>query len=156
MNYKKSIIGSSIAFIIATSCCWLSAILIAIGGGSAVMRIANGLEKAGKTSVKAYACHPGSSRTSLISTSGSLMMRAIFGLMKLTPLTQSAEKGAYPQLMCATEAELDQKAFYGPTGRSYWVGPVGSHKIEAHVKDNKISKKLWDMSEELTGIKWQI
>ena len=116
MNYKKSIIGSSIAFIIATSCYWLSAILIAIGGGSAVMRIANGLEKAGKTSVKAYACHPGSSRTSLISTSVSLMMRAIFGLMKLTPLTQSAEKGAHPQLMCATEAELDQKAFYGAIG----------------------------------------
>lgn len=64
------------------------------------------LEKAGKTDVKAYACHPGSSRTSLIKTSGSLMMRITFGLMKLSPLTQSAEKGAYPELMCATEEDL--------------------------------------------------
>jgi len=45
MNYKKSIIGSSIAFIIATSCCWLPAMLIAIGGGSALIGISNGLEK---------------------------------------------------------------------------------------------------------------
>ena len=45
MNYKKSIIGSSIAFIIATSCCWLPAMLIAIGGGSTLIGISNGIEK---------------------------------------------------------------------------------------------------------------
>ncbi len=44
MNYKKSIIGSSIAFIIATSCCWLPALLIAFGGGSTLFGISNGLE----------------------------------------------------------------------------------------------------------------
>ena len=109
------------------------------------------LEKAGKTDVKAYACHPGSSRTSLITTSGSLMMRIIFGLMKLSPLTQSAEKGAYPELMCATEDNLDQKGFYGPTGRSFWTGPVGEHKIEPHAKDMAVAKKLWDHSEEEKG-----
>lgn len=114
------------------------------------------LEKAGKTDVKAYACHPGSSRTSLIATSGSLMMRFIFGLMKLSPLTQSAEKGAYPELMCATEENLDQRAFYGPTGRSNWVGPVGEHKLEAHAKDKAVAERLWEISEKETGIKWDI
>jgi NAD(P)-dependent dehydrogenase (short-subunit alcohol dehydrogenase family) len=114
------------------------------------------LEKAGKTDVKAYACHPGSSRTSLIKTSGSLMMRIIFGLMKLSPLTQSAEKGAYPELMCATEKDLDQKGFYGPTGRSNWTGPVGAHKIEPHAKDKVVAEKLWELSEKETGIKWNI
>jgi NAD(P)-dependent dehydrogenase (short-subunit alcohol dehydrogenase family) len=112
------------------------------------------LEKAGKTDVKAYACHPGSSRTSLIKTSGSLMMRIIFGLMKLSPLTQSAEKGAYPELMCATEEDLDQKGFYGPTGRSNWTGPVGAHKLEPHAKDKAVAEKLWELSEKETGMKW--
>jgi NAD(P)-dependent dehydrogenase (short-subunit alcohol dehydrogenase family) len=112
------------------------------------------LEKAGKTHVKAYACHPGSSRTSLIKTSGSLMMRIIFGLMKLSPLTQSAEKGAYPELMCATEENLDQKGFYGPTGRSNWTGPVGEHELEPHAKDKAVAKRLWDLSEKETGITW--
>lgn len=114
------------------------------------------LKKTGKTDVKVYACHPGSSRTNLINSSGSFMMKFIFNLMKLSPLTQSAEKGAYPQLMCATEPNLDQKGFYGPTGRSYWVGPVGAHKIEAHAKDKAIAKKLWILSEKETGVIWKI
>lgn len=110
------------------------------------------LKKAGKTAVKAYACHPGASRTSLIKTSGSRMMRFMFYLM--TPLTQSAERGAYPQLMCATEANLDPSAFYGPTGRSNWVGPVGQHPIKSHAKDKAVAKKLWELSEKETGVKW--
>ena len=114
------------------------------------------LESAGRTTVKAYACHPGSSRTALISTSGSLMMKMIFGLMKITPLTQPAENGAYPQLMCATEEMLDQKEFYGPTGRSNWVGPVGAHELKPHAKDKEIARRLWDLSEELTGVNWNI
>ena len=114
------------------------------------------LEKAGKTDVKAYACHPGASRTSLISTSGSFMMKLIFGIMKLSPLTQPAENGAYPELMCATEEDLDQKAFYGPTGRSNWVGPVGAHPIEAHAKDEAVAEKLWGLAEKETGVKWSI
>ncbi|MEP3386643.1 MAG: SDR family oxidoreductase [Reichenbachiella sp.] len=114
------------------------------------------LEKAGKTDVKAYACHPGSSRTSLIKTSGSFMMRMIFGMMKLSPLTQSAEKGAYPQLMCATEEDLDQKEFYGPTGRSNWTGPVGAHHIEPHAKDKVAAKKLWEVSEKAVGQKFEV
>lgn len=111
---------------------------------------------AGKTDVKAYACHPGSSRTNLISTSGSFMMKMIFGLMKLLPLTQPAENGAYPELMCATEPELEQSEFYGPTGRSNWVGPVGAHELKPHAKDKAVAKKLWKLSEKETGIKWNI
>ena len=117
-----------------------------------IYELQNRLEKAGKTAVKSYACHPGASRTNLIKTSGSRLMRVIFYLM--TPLTQSSEKGAYPELMCATEENLDQKAFYGPTGRSNWVGPVGAHHLEPHAKDKSVAKRLWDLSEEETGVKW--
>ena len=114
------------------------------------------LKKAGKTDVKAYACHPGSSRTNLINTSGSSTMKFIFNLMKFSPLVQSAEKGAYPQIMCATKEDLDQKGFYGPTGRSNWVGPVGAHKLEPHAKDKVVAEKLWELSEKETGIKWNL
>ena len=83
-----------------------------------IYKLQDRLKEAGKTDVKASACHPGSSRTNLINTSGSFMMKFIFNLMKLSPLTQSAEKGAYPQLMCATEPNLDQSGFYYfPTSR---------------------------------------
>lgn len=112
------------------------------------------LTEVGKTDVKAYACHPGSSRTNLISTSGSFMMKFIFNLMKLSPLTQSAEKGAYPQLMCATEPNLDESGFYGPTGRNNWTGPVGAHEIKPHAKDKTVAKRLWELTEKETGVKW--
>jgi len=114
------------------------------------------LRAAGRYDVKAYACHPGSSRTNLINTSGSFMMKLIFNLMKFSPLTQSAEKGAYPLLMCTTEKDLDQSAFYGPTGRNNWTGPVGSHKLEPHAKDKATAVRLWELSEKETGIKWNI
>lgn len=114
------------------------------------------LNASGKSNVKAYACHPGASRTSLIKTSGSLVTRFIWQIMKLTPMVQSAEKGAYPQLMCATEPNLDQSGFYGPTKNMNTVGPVGAHKIEAHAKDKAVSKRLWDLSVKETGVNWNI
>lgn len=121
-----------------------------------IYELNNRLKAAGKSDVKAYACHPGSSRTSLISTNGSFIMKMIFGIMKLTPLTQPAENGAYPELMCATEPNLDENGFYGPTGRSNWVGPVGAHEIKPHAKDKAVMKRLWELSEKETGVKWNI
>lgn len=121
-----------------------------------VYELQDRLRAAGKTSVKAYACHPGASRTSLIKTSGSLLTRFIWQLMKWSPLVQSAEKGAYPELMCATEPNLDQNGFYGPTGKGYWKGPVGECKLEPHAKDKFTMKMLWEVSEKATGFKWNI
>ena len=119
-----------------------------------VYELQDRLKKADKTNVKVYACHPGASRTSLIKTNGSMMTRFIWQLMKLSPLVQSAEKGSYPQLMCATEPNLNQNGFYGPTGRNYWTGPVGECKLEPHAKDKVVAVKLWEASEEATGLKW--
>ncbi|MBU2914630.1 MULTISPECIES: SDR family oxidoreductase [Reichenbachiella] len=121
-----------------------------------VYELQNRLEKAGKSDVKTYACHPGASRTSLIRTSGGWMTRFIWQLMKLSPLVQSAEKGAFPELMCATEEDLDQKGFYGPTGRGNWTGPVGAHKIEPHAKDKEVATRLWDVSENTIGQKFKV
>lgn len=45
MNYKKSIVGSSLALVLATSCCWLPALIITLGGGSALLGLSAGLEK---------------------------------------------------------------------------------------------------------------
>lgn len=119
-----------------------------------VYELQNKLKKANKTNVKVYACHPGASRTSLIKTSGSLVTRFIWQLMKLSPFVQSAEKGAYPEIMCATEPDLDQNGFYGPTGSGYFKGPVGECKLEPHAKDKAVASKLWELSEKETNVKW--
>jgi len=114
--------------------------------------------KKSKKNVKVYVCHPGASATSLIKNSGGLKDRIIFGIMSLTPLVQSAEKGAYPEVMCATEAEnnLIEKAYYGPTKRMQTGGPVGQCKLESFTQDLKIADKLWDYSEKETNFKWNL
>ena len=45
MINKKSIVGSIIAFVLATSCCWLPALIITLGGGSALLALSNSFEK---------------------------------------------------------------------------------------------------------------
>lgn len=113
------------------------------------------VEKANKD-VRVYVCHPGSSRTSLITTSGNLFTRLAFKLMSLSPMVQSAERGSYPEVMCATESELDQRALYGPTGRMEMVGPVGKGTLHDYAHDKPVMERLWSVSEEATGIQWTI
>lgn len=110
---------------------------------------------AGK-SVSVYVCHPGSSATSLIKTSGSAVTRAIWWLMTKSPMVQSAERGAYPEIMCATEDALVQRALYGPTGRMGFVGPVGRGVLNPHAYDKRVMARLWDVSEEATGFSWEV
>jgi len=111
---------------------------------------------AANQTIEVYVCHPGSSATSLIKTSGSLTTRLMFGLMSLSPMVQSAEKGAYPEVMCATQEGLEQRALYGPTGPMEWVGPVGKGTLESFAYDKSVMEKLWDRSEQETGFSWTV
>tara|TARA_R110002049_G_scaffold305056_3_gene501133 strand:+ start:86067 stop:87023 length:957 start_codon:yes stop_codon:yes gene_type:complete len=113
------------------------------------------IEKADK-SVRVFVCHPGSSATSLISTSGGLWTRILWWLMSKSPMVQTAEKGAYPEVMCATEAGLEERAIYGPTGRMEMIGPVGMGTLEPYAVEKQVISKLWDVSEKATGFTWTI
>ena len=88
--------------------------------------------------------------------SSRLSMRVIFRLMAMSPMVQSAEKGAYPEVLCATEGGLKQKALYGPTGRMEWVGPVGEGTLEPYALEKPVIEKLWTLSERETGFEWSI
>ena len=110
--------------------------------------------KAAAKTFKVYVCHPGSSATSLIDTNGDGLTKAIFWLMTKTPLVQTAEKGAYPSLMCATQDGLEERALYGPTGFIEFIGPVGKGTLNAHAYDKPVMEKLWAISEQETGMKW--
>ncbi|UAB88180.1 SDR family oxidoreductase [Ruegeria sp. SCSIO 43209] len=115
------------------------------------------LAAAGRTEVEVYVCHPGSSATSLISTSGSRTMRFIWWLMTKTPMVQTAEQGSYPEVMCATEEALtEQRALYGPTGRLEAVGPVGRGTLNPHAYDKDVMVKLWNVSKKATGFSWEV
>jgi NAD(P)-dependent dehydrogenase (short-subunit alcohol dehydrogenase family) len=115
------------------------------------------LTAAGRKDVEVFVCHPGSSATSLITTSGSRTMRFIWWLMTKTPMVQTAEQGSYPEVMCATEKALtDQRALYGPTGRMEAVGPVGKGTLNAHAHDKAVVSRLWEVSEKAVGYEWKL
>lgn len=115
------------------------------------------LAAAGRNEVEVFVCHPGSSATSLITTSGSRSMRSIWWLMTKTPFVQTAEQGSYPEVMCATEATLtEQRALYGPTGRMEAVGPVGKGTLNAHAFDKAVMSCLWEVSEKAVGYEWKL
>ncbi len=113
------------------------------------------IRAAGKT-VKVYVCHPGASNTSLIRKSASLMTRVSWALMVKIGLAQTAEKGAYPEVMCATEGNLKERAYYGPTGLMNFGGPVGEGEIEPFVLNKDIQTRLWARSEQDTSFVWPI
>ncbi|MEP1553101.1 MAG: oxidoreductase, partial [Paraglaciecola sp.] len=110
--------------------------------------------KAAGKNVKVYVCHPGASNTSLIRESASFMTRISWAFMVKIGIAQSAEKGAYPEVMCATEASLKERAYYGPTGFMNFGGPVGEGKLESFVLNKELLTKLWALSERETSIYW--
>lgn len=103
-----------------------------------------------------YVCHPGASNTSLIRDSASFMTRISWSFMVKIGLAQTAEKGAYPEVMCATQAGLKERAYYGPTGLMNFGGPVGEGKLESFVLDKAVLTKLWAISEKETAFNWSI
>ncbi|KIN75169.1 SDR family oxidoreductase [Sulfitobacter mediterraneus] len=114
------------------------------------------LATAGRREVQVFVCHPGSSATSLITTSGSRTMRFIWWLMTKTPMVQTAEQGSYPEVMCATEEALsEQRALYGPTGRMEAVGPVGKGTLNTHAHYKSVMTRLWEVSEKAVGFEWK-
>jgi len=106
--------------------------------------------------VEVYVCHPGSSKTGLIDEKANGVTRFVWYLMTLTPMVQSAYKGAYPAVMCATKEGLRQQSYYGPTGIMNFGGPVGECDLESFVLDEDVCTKLWSISEQKTAYKWTV
>ncbi|GAD79014.1 SDR family oxidoreductase [Vibrio ezurae] len=115
----------------------------------------NRIKQASKN-VQVYVCHPGASKTSLINNKANGITRIAFSLMAMTPIVQSAEKGAYPELMCATQDNLSERAYHGPTGFNHWVGAVDQREIESFVQDKASAEKLWTLSEQQTGLEFAL
>ncbi|MCW8885701.1 MAG: SDR family oxidoreductase [Motiliproteus sp.] len=112
--------------------------------------------KAANKKVKVYVCHPGASNTSLIGKKVNLPTRITWFLMVKTGMVQTAEQGSYPEIMCSTEDNLKQRAYYGPSGRWNWVGPVGECKLESFALDQDVLTKLWTLSEQETSLSWSL
>ncbi|NNF57525.1 MAG: SDR family oxidoreductase, partial [Rhodothermaceae bacterium] len=68
---------------------------------------------AGK-SVQVQVCHPGASRTNLLKDTASRFNKIVWAVSSRI-IAQPAEKGSWPEVMCATEEGLKPETLYGPT-----------------------------------------
>lgn len=110
--------------------------------------------KSANLPVSIHVCHPGMAKTTLAQEESAGLIK--FMLRLATPFAQSAERGAWPEVLCATEENLKDAAYYGPTKRTEMVGPVGECSLEESVLDVEQARKLWDLSNEATGANWSL
>lgn len=95
----------------------------------------------------ATAAHPGWTATELQRHTGLVdFLNNIFA--------QDISMGALPTLRAATESGLKGGEYFGPNGFMEMRGFPTQVKTNQLAKDESIAKKLWEVSEELTGVKF--
>jgi NAD(P)-dependent dehydrogenase (short-subunit alcohol dehydrogenase family) len=97
--------------------------------------------------IKVTAAHPGWTRTDL--QKHSLMMRM------LNPLfSQGTDKGVLPTLRAAFDPNANSGEYFGPSRFFEMHGSPIVVKSNERSHDAEAAKKLWDISETLTNIKF--
>ncbi|MGB6689580.1 MAG: SDR family oxidoreductase [Terracidiphilus sp.] len=69
-------------------------------------------------------------------------------------VSQSAAVGALPALFASTAPEVRRGGFYGPSGPLELIGPPGEARIARAANDPETARRLWEVSTQLTRVKW--
>jgi NAD(P)-dependent dehydrogenase (short-subunit alcohol dehydrogenase family) len=111
------------------------------------------LTEAGST-VRAMAAHPGYTATNLQYRTGSGVANRI-GAIGNRLFAQDEDKGALPTLYAATQ-DLPGDSFVGPDGFQEQRGHPTLVGRSAAAQDHEMARKLWMLSETLTGVTFPI
>ncbi|OBJ06298.1 short-chain dehydrogenase [Mycobacterium sp. 1482292.6] len=102
----------------------------------------------------AVAAHPGGSRTELTRNLPPLVERVVTPVFGL--ISQDAAAGALPQLRAGTDPGVLGGQYFGPDGIGEMQGSpkVVTSSVKSH--DAERQRRLWTVSEELTGVKYAV
>jgi NAD(P)-dependent dehydrogenase (short-subunit alcohol dehydrogenase family) len=110
------------------------------------------------SSLIAAAAHPGYASTHL-SAAGPEMAgnKLMLRVAKLSDrlLAQSDEQGALPQLYAATMPDVAAGDYFGPDGPFEMRGSPKKVGMSAEAHDDEAARRVWALSEELTGITYE-
>jgi NAD(P)-dependent dehydrogenase (short-subunit alcohol dehydrogenase family) len=112
------------------------------------------LRAAGSSAISVLA-HPGYSDTNLQTTGPTGPMKAILKVGNKL-LAQDADTGALPTLYAATAPGVEGGDFYGPDGFKEMRGNPTHVDVIPEARDPAVASRLWDISEELTGIRYPL
>jgi NAD(P)-dependent dehydrogenase (short-subunit alcohol dehydrogenase family) len=111
---------------------------------------------AGRSRAKtiAVAAHPGGTNTELTRHLPMIIKpaAAVFGPV----LFQSPAMGALPTLRAATDPSVEGGQYYGPEGFAEQRGYPKIVQSSAQSHDEELQRRLWIVSEELTGVKFPV
>lgn len=103
--------------------------------------------------------HPGVAPTSLLAArpevgraADTRGVRVIRWLSARGIVAGTAESAALPALMAATSPTAEDGGFYGPRWPGNLGGPPGPQRLWAPLRRTEDAARLWDVSEELTGV----
>jgi NAD(P)-dependent dehydrogenase (short-subunit alcohol dehydrogenase family) len=101
----------------------------------------------------AAAAHPGGSNTELMRNMPAPLRVATAAM---APLFQGADMGALPTLRAATDPDVHGGQYFGPDGFGQMRGypKVVSSSDQSH--DESLQRRLWDVSEKLTGVVYPV
>jgi NAD(P)-dependent dehydrogenase (short-subunit alcohol dehydrogenase family) len=102
----------------------------------------------------AVAAHPGTSNTELTRNLPAIIRPAANLLGPI--LFQSAEMGALPTLRAATDPAVQGGEYYGPDGFAEQRGHPKLVNSSAQSHDEDLQRRLWTVSEELTGVTFPV
>jgi NAD(P)-dependent dehydrogenase (short-subunit alcohol dehydrogenase family) len=111
------------------------------------------LTAAGST-VRAVAAHPGWSATNLQSRTENALQNAAMAVVNRV-WAQSDEMGALPTLYAATQ-DVPGGAYVGPDGFAEQRGYPRLVGRSAAASDAAAARRLWELSEELTGVSFPL
>ena len=101
----------------------------------------------------AIAAHPGASRTNLGRyLEDKWWFKPLFTLM--VPFTQDQAMGALPQIRASVDPNVKGSEYYGPNGFGEMKGDPVLVKSNEASHNRADAWKLWEISEQLTGVKY--
>jgi NAD(P)-dependent dehydrogenase (short-subunit alcohol dehydrogenase family) len=103
--------------------------------------------------LRSVAAHPGWAATNLQFHTESIQDR-IMGLVNRI-FAQSDEQGAWPTLYAATTPDLPGGSYVGPDGFLEQRGNPKRVGSSAAARDENTARRLWEVSEELTGVRYE-
>ena len=109
---------------------------------------------AASSTVRAVAAHPGYAATELQSRTGNPLQNGAMAILNRV-VAQSGEQGAWPTLYAATQ-DIPGGSYVGPDGRGEMRGHPTLVAPNAAATDAETARGLWELSERLTGVKFEI
>jgi NAD(P)-dependent dehydrogenase (short-subunit alcohol dehydrogenase family) len=112
--------------------------------------------RAAATPLLSVAAHPGVASTGFVAAIGMPAYKSAIGNLAIRLFGQNATKGALPGLYAATMPEVKSGQYWGPDGFMEIRGQPRLAKVEPQAKDLESARRLWEVSEKLTGVSYSL